>query len=254
EPSRTLVVWGAVSRAGRVPTRHERDIAVDVAAIPPSTFVRLLGSGTFDSEQLLAFETGYRWSPTSSLSADLAAFHNRYRDLASLEQGAPFTDPVRQGIVVPIENMNLTSGHSRGVETLVTYSPTRASRFSASYAHVDMDLDASGADLNNGVLLAGSTPRHQIGLRSALDLPARFQVDGFFRHLSAVRHMPVDPGGEGIPGYSELNLRVAWLGWRQAEISLIGRNLLHAHHPEFGPPGSRGEIERAIYARLAWGF
>lgn len=254
QPSGTHVVWGAVSRAVRVPSRLERDIAVDVALIPPSTQVRLVGNRRFDSEKLVAFEAGYRWSPTTSLSADLAAFHNRYRDLASIERGTPFTDPVRQGIVLPIVNMNLTSGHSRGVEALVTYSPTRASRFSASYAHVDMNLEPSGEDLNNGVLLDGATPRHQFGLRSSLDLPARFQVDGHFRHLSAVRHMPVDADGDGVPGYSELNLRVAWLGWRQAEISVIGQNLLHAHHPEFGAPGSRGEIERAIYARLAWGF
>jgi hypothetical protein len=30
--------------------------------------------------------------------------------------------------------------------------------------------------------------------------------------------------------------------------------LLHERHVEFGPAAMRGEIERAAYVRIAWGF
>jgi iron complex outermembrane receptor protein len=238
----------------RVPTRFERDIAIDVQQVAPGVVARLLGSRDFEAEKLIALEAGYRWTPAAALSADVAAFHNDYDDLASLEIGDAFPDQVRNLTIVPVRNENLTSGHTRGVEAAITYSPTPVSRFSATYAHLDMDLEAAGADLNRGVLMEEATPRHQFGLRSSFDLPARFQVDGHFRHVSVIRRIPSDLAGGGIPGYAELNVRVAWLGWRDAEISLIGRNLLHARHLEFGPPDARGEIERAIYARVAWGF
>ena len=53
--------WAAVSRAVRVPTRLERDIAIEVT--PPGSNPRgvLLGNDDFDAEELLAYELGYRW-------------------------------------------------------------------------------------------------------------------------------------------------------------------------------------------------
>jgi iron complex outermembrane receptor protein len=105
--------------------------------------------------------------------------------------------------------------------------------------------------LNRGSFLEGATPRHQFGMRSFLDLPAGFQLDGQLRALSAVQLPSV---GAGMTGYTELDLRVAWRGWQQTELSVVGQNLLHAHHVEFGPPAQRGEVQRAIYAKVAWGF
>ena len=38
------------------------------------------------------------------------------------------------------------------------------------------------------------------------------------------------------------------------ELSLVGQNLLHRRHVEFGAPASRHEIERGVYGRVAWHF
>jgi iron complex outermembrane receptor protein len=248
-------LWGAVSRAVRVPTRLERDVAIDVTDPLGNPLVRLLGNDAFDSERLLAYEAGYRWQTLTSLSVDLAAFHNRYDGLASLEVGDPFPDPANPArTIIPLRNENLTGGRARGLEALVTFAPLPAWRLSASYAHVDLSLDAGGADVNRGTFLEGSSPRHQLGLRSFLDLPARFRFDAQFRHATAIRHIPQIVSGEGLPGYSELDLHLAWDGWKQLELSLVGQNLLHDHHLEFGQPGARGEIQRGIYGKVAWGF
>jgi hypothetical protein len=74
------------------------------------------------------------------------------------------------------------------------------------------------------------------------------------RALSALRQMPSIVTGDGIKGYTELDLRLAWHGWRRIELSLVGQNLLHDHHAEFGPPAQRGEVERGVHAKIAWGF
>jgi iron complex outermembrane recepter protein len=248
------MVWGAVSRAVRVPTRFERDIAVDVTDPAGNPVVRLLGNREFDSERLLAYEAGYRWQALRTVSVDTAIFHNRYEGLTSLELGAPFLDPGSGRTIIPLQNQNLTDGRTRGAEALVTYAPIASLRLTASYSHVDLSLDPRGADLNRGRFLEGSTPRHQFGLRSYLDLPARFQFDVMFRHLSAIRQIPQIVTGEGLDGYAELDLRLAWDGWRRVEISLVGQNLLHDHHAEFGEPAARGEIQRGVYGKVAWGF
>ena len=103
---------------------------------------------------------------------------------------------------------NLNSGSARGVEALLTYSPAPRARVSVSYSHLHMRLRSEGDDLNRGRFSATATPRHQFGLRSSIDLPARFQLDALFRSLSPIRRLPT-PSAEGVPGYSELNMRVA---------------------------------------------
>jgi iron complex outermembrane receptor protein len=133
-------------------------------------------------------------------------------------------------------------------------TPQQNWRVTTSYAFLDLNIDAQGQDANRGAFFEGATPRHQFGVRSFLDLPASFQLDGQLRALSAVRQLPPDPSGQGIDGYAELDLRLAWRGWKQIELSLVGQNLLHDHHPEFGPPLQRGEIQRGVYGKVAWGF
>jgi iron complex outermembrane recepter protein len=247
-------LWGAVSRASRVPTRIERDISVDVTNPLGNPVVRLLGNPDFDSERLIAYEMGYRWEPLRSLSMDLAGFNNRYHRLASLEFGVPFADPAARRTVIPIQNQNLNAGRALGGEAYITYTPVRVSRFSFSYSNLDLNLTAGGQDLNRDTFLDGATPRHQLGLRSSFDLPAQFQADAMWRSLSRLHRLPSIVTGEGIPGYSELDLRLAWIGLQRAEFSVIGQNLLHGHHPEFGAPAARGEIERSVYVKVAWGF
>ena len=122
--------WAAVSRAVRVPTRLERDIAVE--ATPPGSNPRavLLGNDDFDSEELLAYEVGYRWQPLDVLALDLALFHNRYEGLASLEFGTPTLDPASGVVTFPVVNVNLTDARSQGAELLTTFSPSEGWRLS----------------------------------------------------------------------------------------------------------------------------
>lgn len=242
--------WAAISRAVRVPTRLERDIAVDVSDPAGNPVFRLLGNEAFASEKLLAYELGYRWQARPDLFFDLAAFDNHYHDLASLEVGTPFVDPADGRIIVPIVNQNLTDGRAQGFEALASYSPRTDWQLSASYSYLNLNLHPSGLDLNRGEFLEGATPKHQFGLRSYLNLSRRFSCDTQFRYLSAIRSIPDIVDGSGIGAYAELDVRLAWQLSRHAEVSLVGQNLLHDHHPEFGTPAARGEEQRSVLGRV----
>jgi iron complex outermembrane receptor protein len=250
ELSPAQTVWGAVSRAVRIPTRLERDIEIDTSDPAGNPVVRLSGNPEFDAERLVAFEAGYRARPSTALLLDLAAFHNQYRGLASLEFGERFTSAGRT--VIPIVNRNLTDGHTQGYDALVTLLPIPAWRLSLSSSLTLLELDAAGQDLNRGTFYEGATPRHQLGLRSLLDLGPNVELDARVRHLTAIRRLPSITTGAGLPGYAELDLRVAWRATRQLQAAIVGQNLLHDHHAEFGPPAGRGEIERGVYVSITW--
>jgi iron complex outermembrane receptor protein len=247
-------MWAAVSRAVRVPTRLERDIAIEVT--PPGSNPRavLLGSDDFEAEELLAYELGYRWQPLDVLALDLALFHNRYEGLSSLEFGTPMLDPGSGVVTVPVVNVNLTDGHSQGAELLATFSPRQDWRLVASYSYVELDLQPRGQDLNRGRFLEGTTPRHQISLRSVLDLPGGWELDAHLRHATELPRQPEIEVGPGIDGYTELDVRFAWHANEQLELALVGQNLLHDRHVEFGTPATRGAIERGVYGKVTWQF
>jgi hypothetical protein len=57
-----------------------------------------------------------------------------------------------------------------------------------------------------------------------------------------------------VPGYAELDVRLAWHPDDRLELSLAARNLLHAGHLEYviASPNPRGEIRRQVYGTMAF--
>ena len=64
--------------------------------------------------------------------------------------------------------------------------------------------------------------------------------------------------GDSIPSYVSLDARLGWRAGERLTLSLVGRNLLDDHHPEFGTStrvkAPLAEPLRDVYARvtLSW--
>ena len=250
EVNRGRTLWAAVSRAVRVPTRIERDVSINVSDPAGNPVIRLLGNENSKAEELTAYELGYRWQVAANLSLDLAGFHNQYRRLASLELGTPFVDASGKSIV-PIVTENLTDGRANGVEMQAAYAPVEQWQLVGTYSYISLDVVPHGLDLNRGQLYEGATPRHQFGLRSLLDLPAGFELDAQLRRITQIESSPQLPIGASVPAYTELDLRLAWHALERVELSLVGQNLLHDHHPELATATVGGQVERSVYGRVA---
>jgi len=250
-PRERRTLWAAISRAVRVPTRFERDIRVDASDPAGNPVIRLVGNDDFESEELIAYEAGYRWQPLDVLSLDLALFYNDYDKLATVEPGTPFIDPSGR-VIIPVETQNLMTGRTAGAELQVDWQPVEGWRLTASYSHIDMNLSPQGMDLNRGETVEGSTPRNLAGLSSLLSLGEKFELDARLRYQSRIRSQPLTLAGEGVDSYAELDLRLGWRASEQWMISLVGQNLLHDEHAEFGPLEARGNLERAAYLKAEW--
>src|SRR5207253_2524517 len=75
------LLWGAISRAVRTPSRYDRDLLIPsglINAPPPLQFpaAYLQGSADFHSEALVAYEAGYRAELAPGLTGSLSAFYN----------------------------------------------------------------------------------------------------------------------------------------------------------------------------------
>ena len=84
-PNEQNTLWGAISRAVRTPSTWEQDSKLIFATIPTAqgipAQIDTFGNSNFNSEDLLALETGYRVKPTQTLSVDATVFYNYYNNL-----------------------------------------------------------------------------------------------------------------------------------------------------------------------------
>src|SRR5690606_29966118 len=90
--SDTQFLWGAVSRAVRIPARLNTDLEllapIPLPGLPVPVYFNAVGSDEFQSEELVATELGWRAGVGENLSLDFALFHHDYDRLQTQEVGA----------------------------------------------------------------------------------------------------------------------------------------------------------------------
>jgi iron complex outermembrane receptor protein len=168
---------------------------------------------------------------------DLVLFHSDYSELRTGDAG---------GMIG-----NGMYGRGRGAELAVRWKASEPLRIDAAYTFLDFDLALEPGRGTNFLRLRteGLAPRHQASLRAALDLPRDARLDATLRHVGRL-------SGLGVPSYTEFDLALSYRLGRALELSLVGRNLLHDHHPEQGfassATGLSSEVRRSALARLTW--
>lgn len=239
-PDNTQTVWAAVSRAVRTPsiTDHSR-MALNVLALPPD-MVQQRSNAAFDSEELIAYEIGYRVKPVSNVTVDNTAFIHDYDKLSTLEPGAP------DGIYLPYYFQNLGKGKSYGFETSTTWDVTSNWSLLGNYSYINLVLEQDPASLDTLFKgQEGNAPHHQFMIRSQLFLPHNVQLVNSGYYVSRLSNA-------AIPSYFRFDTQLLWKATDNIELALVGQNLLDDQHPEFSAPpdGTANEIPRAVYGRI----
>ena len=255
-------VWASAARAVRTPSRAEVDGRLRIEAryapleqlIPglPPLFGTVLANPNFESEDLRAFELGYRVQPQDRLTLDLATFYNVYENLRSGEFGTPIFEfeppPPHFNLILG----NRLCGETYGTELAANWQLTEWWRWSLSYTFLDMQIhtDLGSNDTSQERILEEGSTNHRFGFRSMMDLPRNFEFDAGIRHVGTV------PRGS-IPAYLVMDVRLGWRPIPNLEVSIVGQNLLDDRHQEYDPDLiriQRAEIQHSIYAKATWRF
>jgi iron complex outermembrane receptor protein len=196
------------------------------------------GSSEFESEELIAYELGWRVQPHEKVSVSWAAFYNEHDNIRSAEPGPP-------PFGIPITFGNGVEGESYGLEMSSLVQLTDWWRVRGGYTFVEKNLSvkSDSSDLNRATA-ESDDPQQQMLVQSMMDLPGDFELDTVLRYVDTL------PNAD-VPGYAGLDVRLAWKPNKNVELALVGQNLLDNEHPEFVPdaPGPR-EIERSFYGKI----
>jgi iron complex outermembrane receptor protein len=272
-PNPSQTVWGSIARAVRIPGRAERDglAILAVGVQPPGSpanpfplplYPGIKGNGSLNSENLIAYEAGYRVKPVENLILDLALFWNDYDDLRSLANGVPSCAPSGvpapvgcsagdTAIIAPLMLGNDTEGHSKGFELSADWHAGKTFRLRGNYSYLDLDLTSSSSSgAAAGLNMSGSDPEHQVAIHTFWQARPTLQIDLGVRYVGELV-------GLGIDDYTALDVRIGWHPAKRLELYIAGRNLIAGEHQEFIselrdiPPM---QVEPSIFGGLHWEF
>lgn len=262
-PTKRQTVWVAVSRAVRTPNLSEDAVGITLLSAvigPPSTlFPRQRGNTDFKSEELLAYELGYRAQVTDNFSMDVATFRNIYHRLRVSLAGAVEPGPVAGTFILPLKFQNGMNGETAGAELAINWQLIHWWKLYGTYTFLDMELHADQGVPTSAEAAEDQSPRHQAYLQSSWDLPHNVEFDLMGRLVDKVRGFNLS-GAAGVAdkvnAYLSLDSRLSWRPRKNLEITVVGQSLLDPHHPEFGTnaflKAPLVELKRGVYSTVTW--
>ena len=259
-PTKRQSVWAAVSRAVRTPTFVENDVRIKTLPLVAGRpfFGQLTNNSGLESEEVIAYELGYRTQATDKLSFDAALFYNRYDQLFVTLPGTPAADAATGALVLPVTYVNGGDADTYGVELAATWRLTDWWQLYGQYTYLKMNLHADPAlfpaPRNAGFeSVEKQSPQNQFYVRSSWDLPGHVELDLIGRYADTLSGFT-----PGVKSYFTMDVRLSWKPRDNLELSIVGQNLLDNQHPELGTsPLIRSplvEVERSIYGMVTLQF
>lgn len=260
-PSRSQTVWAAVSRAVRTPSRLERDVDINSTVFPPGVFLnpafptllQLQASADLESEDLIAYEVGYRQQVTPDFSIDTTAFLNDYRNLVSF--GFPPPSLVNNGVdpiynLFPAQVNNAMTGEVYGLEIAASWKVRDNWTLSGSYTLMDMYLHTpSNGAITDLESAEGQAPHQQANIRSSWNINHDWSLDTAVYYTGKMTRPSVD-------SYVRVDANVGYRINDNTQFNLIGQNLIDSGHREFNGAGAYNavEIPTVVIGKVTWNF
>lgn len=244
--------WGAVSRAVRTPSRAESDAVVAYYASPSPVpgvpvVVNVSGNENFDSEELLAYEIGYRFIPDQKFSLDITLFYNEYDNVRGFEiQDTVFTGTAfEQDLVLS----NVGEMETFGGELALVYMPSEFFKCDLAYSFLEHHFRDDEL---------GGFPRHQVSARGQFNLSDTLDLDVWLRYVdeTSAAYFLSGTGWYDIDDYVTMDVRLGWRVSPRLECALVGQNLLDSDHVEFVQEAftQATEVKRAVFAQIVYRF
>jgi iron complex outermembrane receptor protein len=256
-PSRRTSFWAAASQAARAPSRSEQDVRFDVSGIEVSPglpgLISIVPSPQLDYEVATAYEGGFRTDWRDRLTADIAVFESRYRDLAQVVQLPPvFENGATPHLLIPIQLQNFGRDRRRGVELALKWRALESWDLAGTIATLTSGLSSPDAPLGSA---GSSSPRDQFSLQSHWRFRRRIELSASVAHTGPIGATGFLNESLRLPGYFRTDVRLEWKRWSGTSLS-IGVQDACAGRYEFHPESISvaSPVRRNVYGRIGWGF
>ena len=248
-PDRVNAIWASLSRAVRDPSRNNSDLDL----LTPAGFINgepafssVVGNPNLKSEDILAYELGYRVQPARTLSFDLALYYNQYSNLIVFSPTV--VEVLPNEVLLSSAFINGPGAQTHGAELGSKWQPVR-----------NWTISAAVTETRGGTAAMNATPEHLFNIQSRVNLPHRTEFNsGLYHHSS----LPIGRNSEtanlpfqSVPTFNRVDVGVGWHPVSQWTFSVWGRNLQSGKHVETRNTILNNEAEnvpRSVAFKLLW--
>jgi iron complex outermembrane recepter protein len=245
-PNENHTVWGAISKAVRTPSFFENGSKISTGQSFGPYGVYLRGNENQISEELMAYELGYRVKPTDTVSLDFTAYYFDYDEIRSYDESNFTLDNVNFEANIPLENgaKAETYGFEAAAKWIASEDWTLSGSFTMQKMKVEEAPGVSLFDDEDAVpnYMASINSYHRITNKLGFNAAAYFQ--------------------DNITAYNtgsqvRVDLGFVYQATENLEITLHGANLTEGFTQEASGTvtGSRyKEIPRSVFVGLSYNF
>jgi outer membrane receptor protein involved in Fe transport len=218
-----------------------------------------VGSPSFVSEKLRAFEVGIRGRLGSATSYDVSIYSMDYTQLRAYEPAEALCSPseidvlqnpacllAADSVITQIRFNNNATGEVRGLEASLDWDLSERWRLRTTYAYTDEEQRSAPPNITASL----STPRNQAAVRSEWSLGRTVALAAWLRYVDDIPSV-------GVEDYWQANLQVSWRANDEWQVAIGGTNLLADGRLEYRSElndVALTEIERRVFVRAEWRF
>ena len=217
------VIWTSASRAVRTPSRVEDDFTQRIPIASGVVGLTALGSRDVDSEELLAYEIGFRSDYFDKrVTVDLAAFYNDYSHLAEQfdADGATIEGGFRRAFTA-VRQTDM-HGEAYGLEASIKFQTTKKWDLTANYTYYKLNLHGFNTDQEDA---EDETPENLFNLQSDYKFNDKLS-------WHALAYYADSQAENDIPSYIRIDTGLIYKISDKVQLAAWGRNLTDPYHPE----------------------
>jgi len=233
-PSNGHATWVSVSKAVRTPAR----IDLNADMLTPSSWKK--GNPDMESEELTAYEIGYRTEAMKNIQIDISAFYNEYDKLRRMATEDGF-------LIVPDNKMN---GETYGGEIVFNWDVLMNTPYinkwtlTNSWSFIRLNIHQLDNKLSTTEKFnEGTYPRNMVSCHSKMDITDYLQFDMALNYVEALKEFEV-------PTYIKTDFRLNYKISDNIQCQLIGQNIQDPAHPEYLP----FELKRLIFGKVVFQY
>jgi iron complex outermembrane receptor protein len=248
-------LWGSVARAVRTPSRGDQGVQFSLgsttAGTPLPGFIYADGDPGFDSEQLYAYELGYRSELCPHASIDFSTFYNNYAGLRGVEPGSPFVDGPPAHLIVPLIFSNTINGTIYGFEISTTIKPFDFLTWKTNFSFLQTEINPDKSSLDTSAKSdAWATPQNQLSSWLAFNPAKKTEADLIMYYVDSLRT-------GNVPSYTRFDARIGYDISATLNASAVVQNLFDNNHLEFVDSvgfAASTQVSRSFFGKLTWKF
>lgn len=253
-------LWTAFSRSVRVPSLTDHDQYLEPQILPenpPSSplpvVLQISGSDKMRSEEVLAYELGYRMQLSTDLKLDLSAYYNNYNNVRSFELDKITLNPGPPArLDADFHYDNKLEASVYGFDSAADWRVNSGWRIAAGYSYARTHIHEKNSSTDTITLPRNvyiMSPQHMLTLRSSWTVANDWDVDVWTRYVDRLDHTDVN-------AYVNLDARLAWRPVKGLELSVVGQNLLDKKQVQYTNDGvtdtHNSQAERSVYIKFAY--